>query len=340
MATMQTWDEYLKSLGLDPNAPARDFGPWSPQWSKVGQFFGQHRIPGTGRGEDDPEMEEVWQRPTGERLTPESRKDFLFVDGKPYVSGPTINPNDPAYAGQKGAFVTGPDGRQYLPWATEGRLINENYKGEGGGLLDRFMTNLPATLAKAGLAAAGAGIMSGFSGASAGADAVAEWEALEGGASLVDPWEFGGAASGAAQTAVNVAPSVAESAASFGEAAYDPIAGWEALETGAQMGAGDVMTGAAGTAPGGGLIETVINGAKSVWTKAPGAVVATVGGLLKGAMEASPEEQAQAVYGAKLSAELQAADARRARNRLENINLSRLKPTGVKLRQPGMIGSR
>ena len=60
------------------------------------------------------------------------------------------------------------------------------------------------------------------------------------------------------------------------------------------------------------------------------------GGIINRALAPTPKEQADAAFQAKLQAENQAAEARRARNRF-NLNLNRLKPTGTVLRRPGII---
>lgn len=132
----------------------------------------------------------------------------------------------------------------------------------------------------------------------------------------------GSLATGAGQAADAIAQSTYDAAAAAGVPGYDPtlIAG----------------TAGSGTSASGGLLDSVINWAKGN-PQLASTGLAVGAGLVRGAMSPSPQEQANAIYQAKLQAEVQAADAKRARNRMENINLERLRPTGAMLQRPGIL---
>lgn len=124
---------------------------------------------------------------------------------------------------------------------------------------------------------------------------------------------------GAQQAADAVAQTTYDAAAAGGAAGYDP-----SLVSGASQSTG-------------GLLDAAIDWAKNNQTLASTGVT-VAGGIIKGAMSPTPKEQADAVMQAKLQAETQAAAAKRASNRLENISLSRLRPTGATLQRPtGLI---
>ena len=64
------------------------------------------------------------------------------------------------------------------------------------------------------------------------------------------------------------------------------------------------------------------------------------GGLIKGAMTPSPQEQAKALADAKVESETRLADARRANNNLIGLNVSRVAPRpGARLVRPGIINN-
>lgn len=142
-----------------------------------------------------------------------------------------------------------------------------------------------------------------------------------------------GAAATAEGTAATVAPAAAPAAPAASGATQ--LMGPGALELGVPGATGYAAPYAAS---GNGIIDSVIG-----WAKANPILASTAtnvaGGLVKGLMSPSPKEQADAVYQAKVDADLKEANARRANNNLSGINLDRLKPTGAALQRPGIVNS-
>lgn len=320
---------------------------------------GQYRAPIT---QDDFSPEE-WNFIRGSGDWQGGYQSVRNVNGANYVwSQDRFSAN--STADPKGGFLT--------PY---NEVLKANKAKESG--LNKALVNAPVAAATAAIGAGATSALSGAgaaAGAAEGAGTVAAYdaglagtvgsEALYGGAStvapavgaesFVDPWDVMGDTSkfGLQQPAApglinsSIAPAVAESAPAatsvapeVSSAASASPAAAVAAETGASEAFGLTgMEGGGANTVNKGLLDSAIDWAKANPTLAATGVT-VAGGIIKGAMTPSPKEQADAVMQAKVQADTQAAAAKRASNRLENISLSRLRPTGATIQRPKLIAN-
>lgn len=302
----------------------------------------------------DPEylrgLPDAWDPTRLERT--EGNYEGGFTSGYSSVRGPgyfrvndfMVNPSNKAHAEIKGAPGLIFDDREgWLLPSDTARSIFAKYDDKGGDLLGRAGQAVkPFVPAAIGLLAAGAG--SGLLGGAAkapmfgsvGGSELAGVAALEGTGAMA-----GGVASGVGMGGGAIGSTLAQEAAHAGADLIDP---WDFMSNvvsgGADVSGYEIMPSLPPYAPPSepGLVDKVLNWAD----KNSGALITTAGGFLRGAMAPSPEEQANAVYQAKLKAELEAAEAKRRANNLRGINLNRLQPTGAQIRQQpqGLIRGR
>ena len=278
-------------------------------------------------------------------LTKEGGGDFYYVNGRAmerlpegdYSWNPGVNEI------YKNAFI-GPDGHRYVTRAQSGAMSRAAAPDDWGHSVSDALSRGAGVMAAAGL---GATLAAGV-GAAAGAGAAADtsW------ANFIDVWDMtegvGAASTGSAVAGTTVAEAGAIGAAETGAATVGSGAGVgaESAVVGSLEYSGIPSLGVVNTGAGLGesffgpdsIIGKVINWANNHQFLASTAT--NVGaGLIKGAMAPTPEEQARAVYQAKLDAENRAKDAARERNRLGGVHLNRLRPTGATVRRPGIINN-
>lgn len=243
-----------------------------------------------------------------------------------------VNPSNKAYAEIKDNPSLIFDEREgWLLPSDTARSIFAKYDDKGGDFIGRIGQAVkPYVPAAIGLLAAGAGtgLLSGAAEAPmfgvVGGSELAGTAALEGTGAIAGGAGMGGGAAGGF--------GLAQEAAHAGADLIDP---WDFMSNvvsgGADVSGYETMPSLPPYTPPQepGLVDKVLNWAD----KNSGSLIMNAGGFLRGAMAPSEEEKASALYQAKLEAELEAADAKRRANNLRGINLSRLRPTGVQIRQ-------